>query len=139
MTQIFLYGAGGLGREMLSMINALPEYTPAGFIDDNLPEGTLVGGLRVVHLENLCNRKEAVVISIGDPITKLRLFERLQASSFYYPQLIHQRAVLQHGESVKVGEGSVICACSVITTDVLIGKHVLINLGCTIGHDVTIG
>ena len=35
-----------------------------------------------------------------------------------------------------MGRGIVICAGNILTTDITIGAHVQINLGCTIGHDV---
>ena len=36
---------------------------------------------------------------------------------------------------IRVGEGSIICAGTIITVDVIIGKHVIVNLDCTLGHD----
>jgi sugar O-acyltransferase (sialic acid O-acetyltransferase NeuD family) len=39
---------------------------------------------------------------------------------------------------VSIGEGSIICAGTIITVDISIGEHVIINLDCTIGHDDTI-
>ena len=36
---------------------------------------------------------------------------------------------------VDIGEGSIICAGTIITVDIKIGNHVIINLDCTIGHD----
>lgn len=38
-------------------------------------------------------------------------------------------------ERVIVGEGSIICTGSILTVDISIGKHVIINLDCTLGHD----
>jgi acetyltransferase-like isoleucine patch superfamily enzyme len=37
-----------------------------------------------------------------------------------------------------VGEGSVLCAGTVLTTQIRIGAHVNLNLNCTIGHDTVI-
>lgn len=39
---------------------------------------------------------------------------------------------------VSIGEGTVICSRTIITVDVLIGKHCSVNLNCTIGHDCVI-
>ena len=36
---------------------------------------------------------------------------------------------------VSIGDGSIICAGTIITVDITIGSHVIINLDCTIGHD----
>ena len=36
---------------------------------------------------------------------------------------------------VVIGEGTIICAGTIATVDISIGKHVIINLDCTLGHD----
>ncbi len=36
---------------------------------------------------------------------------------------------------VVIGEGTIICAGTIVTVDISIGKHVIINLDCTLGHD----
>ena len=41
--------------------------------------------------------------------------------------------------NVLVGEGSIICAGTILTTDIKIGRHVILNLCCTVGHDSLIG
>jgi serine acetyltransferase len=38
-------------------------------------------------------------------------------------------------ELVTIGEGTIICAHTIITVNIEIGAHVIINLDCTIGHD----
>lgn len=38
-------------------------------------------------------------------------------------------------KSVSIGEGTIICAGTIATGDISIGKHVIINLDCTLGHD----
>ena len=40
--------------------------------------------------------------------------------------------------AVHISDGAIICAGSVITTDVTIGRFVHVNLDCTIGHDTVI-
>ena len=39
---------------------------------------------------------------------------------------------------VEIGEGSIICAHTIITVNIKIGKHVIINLDCTVGHDAVL-
>lgn len=36
-------------------------------------------------------------------------------------------------------EGAIICPGAIITTDVTIGRHVIVNINATIGHDCVIG
>ena len=39
---------------------------------------------------------------------------------------------------VNIGEGCIICAGNIITVDITIGNHVILNLDCTVGHDAKI-
>ena len=41
--------------------------------------------------------------------------------------------------NIEIGEGSVICAGSILTTNIKIGKHSHLNLLTTIGHDTVVG
>ena len=41
-------------------------------------------------------------------------------------------------DSVIIGEGSIVCAHTIITVNITIGKHVIVNLDCTIGHDAVL-
>jgi acetyltransferase-like isoleucine patch superfamily enzyme len=46
---------------------------------------------------------------------------------------------VEASQRVALGEGVVLCAGTVVTTDVVIGAHVHVNLGCTISHDARVG
>ena len=39
---------------------------------------------------------------------------------------------------VKIGEGSIVCAGTILTVNIYIGNHVIINLDCTVGHDANL-
>lgn len=139
--EIIIYGAGGLGREVLTLINALPEWQPIGFIDDNVPAGTEVKGLKVMGGLSVIQKMTSitnVILAVGSPLVKQRLEEQLLKHSVYFPKLIHPSVILQDSSSITVGAGSIITAGCILTTDIYIGKHVLINLNTTVGHDCTI-
>lgn len=82
-------------------------------------------------------QKLYVVNAIGDPIIKKKVINRLEDSKNTYPVLMHPSVI--SSDRVKVGEGSIICAGNIITVNIEIGKHVIINLDCTIGHDAILG
>ena len=42
-------------------------------------------------------------------------------------------------QSVTAGEGCIICAGNILTVDISIGNHTIINLDCTVGHDAVLG
>lgn len=139
---ILIYGAGGLGKEVLSLVSALPQFEPRGFIDDGLRKDTMVKGLRVLGGLDVLNSFSTpvnLVIAIGDPAAKSILVKMIDPARVYYPVLIHPSVIIQDEGSVTVGEGSIITAGCILTTDIRIQSHVLINLNTTVGHDVAIG
>jgi sugar O-acyltransferase (sialic acid O-acetyltransferase NeuD family) len=139
--QIFIYGAGGLGREILSLIRSLDQWEPVGFIDDDFKNYDTVEGLKVFGYDRLLNEKEAlnVVLAFGNPAHRKQVFERIKNHKLNFPVLIHPSAILQNPQSISLGAGSVVCAGCVLTTNITIGMHVLVNLKNTIGHDTHIG
>ncbi len=141
--KIAIYGAGGLGREVLSMVRALPEWEVVGFYDDGKLKGEEIGGVAVLGAitELIQVREETqMVLAIGSPKIKKQLVEKLVSNSFiHFPTLIHPRALIQDTTSVKIGRGSIITAGVILTTGIDIGSHVLVNLNCTVGHGVHIG
>lgn len=135
---IYIYGAGGLGREVLSLIRQLEGWDPKAFVDDVVTEGTIINGLVVVKDISRIPAGSEVVVAIGDPLVKSRIVANL-GNRFGFPVLIHPRALLQEIATISIGAGSVITANVVVTCNVTIGEHVLINLASTIGHDSRIG
>ena len=143
MKDIVIIGAGGFGREVAWLIEDINiknvEWNIFGFVDDNQAiQGTKIYGYKVVgDIDWLKEQELCVVNAIGDPIIKKKVMEKLAGSKNRYPVLIHP-SVINSG-SVNFGEGSIVCAGNIITVNIEIGKHVIINLDCTIGHDANIG
>lgn len=139
---IVIIGAGGLGREILSLLKALPEWEPMGFLDDNVNKSSHISGLPVLgaiaEAKDLPNGT-AAVIAVGDPKVKASVAARLEGISLQFPVLIHPLAILMNQDTISLGEGTVIGAGAILTTDIVLGKHVLININATVGHDVAIG
>ncbi|MBM7560897.1 acetyltransferase [Fusibacter tunisiensis] len=143
MKDIVIIGAGGFGREVAWLIEDInkknKEWNLVGFVDDNEKiQGSEINGYKVVGNINWLKEQELYVVNaIGDPVTKKKIIEKLDGSKNQYPILIHPSVI--YSESVIFGEGSIICAGNIITVNIQIGKHVIINLDCTIGHDANIG
>lgn len=142
--QIAIYGAGGSAREVAWLIQSCIEdsetYQVVCFIDDNeANHGTMLNGIPVMSLEtarqDYPNAK--VVGGVGTPKTRQRLMEKAAATGFEYDTIIHPR--VERSQWIEVGLGTVICAGNILTTNVILGQHVQINLDCTVGHDVIIG
>lgn len=141
---IAIVGAGGLGKETAVLIDQINKHTKTwnliGFFDDEVNVGTKIVSVPVqgtIDQLNSHNTPLSIVIAIGDPNIKSQLVNRLTNPTLTFPVLIHPTAVI--GSEITLGEGSMITAGCVLTADIKIGRHVLVNLNSTIGHDVTLG
>ena len=136
-----LIGAGGLGQEIAAVLSNHPDFYFAGFYDD-LYTPTQHSNTQIIGtIQDLNNKKEKtnILLSIGNPYTKAAILPKLTNNHLHYPTLIHPKAHLESPGTIGVGEGTIITAGAQLTAKITVGRHVLINLNVTIGHDVTIG
>jgi sugar O-acyltransferase (sialic acid O-acetyltransferase NeuD family) len=141
MKAIYLYGAGGLGREIQSLLHMLPEWKLEGFFDDGVPQGSMINGVMVAGgLPAVREHSELnLTLAIGSPTVKAGILKDLKNLPVNFPVLCHPTALLQDEPNIELGKGIIITAGVILTTGIRIGNHVLLNLNCTIGHDVSIG
>jgi sugar O-acyltransferase (sialic acid O-acetyltransferase NeuD family) len=78
-----------------------------------------------------------MVVAIGSPQHRAAAAARAEAAGFTFASLIHPRS--ERSRWIEIGEGVVICAGSILTTNIRIGRHVHVNLASTISHDVVLG
>lgn len=138
MKDILIIGAGGFGREVEMLINQInsqeKRWNLLGYLDDNLEIGSRVGNLPILGSIEAINRFNDCfyVIAIANSKVKERIVNtiptKLRAAILIHPSVLK-------GQRVTIGEGSIICAGNIITEDIVIGNHVILNLSCTVGHD----
>lgn len=141
VTSIAIYGAGGLGREILTLIRTHSEWNVIGFFDDGVKKGSIVDGVEVLggRADILQYDTLQLVVAVADPVSKRKIVESLESfSGVQFPTVIHPSAILQDTNRIEIGKGTVITAGCILTTGIVIGNHVLLNLNCTVGHDVVI-
>lgn len=147
MKKIVIIGAGGFGREVVQLIKDInknnKQWEIIGYLDD-YPEshGTTRNGASVLGPIDLIGspifQDYYYICSLGNPKTRKQVIERMIEinPSIQFATLIHPSAII--GDENHIGEGTIICARNVLTTNIFIGNHVIINLSCTIGHDTTL-
>lgn len=145
MKEICIYGAGGLGKEIFGLIQAInrkePTWQVLGFYDDAYPRKEQCMGLPVIgNLQDLQSalQGDALVVAIGDPATRKKIVDSLTGLDILYPVLVHPDVTVDLPETVELGEGTVIAAGARLTTEIEVGRHVIINLNTTIGHNASI-
>lgn len=143
MKDLYIIGAGGFGREVawiVERINSIkPTWNLKGFIDD---KETLWGSTEgEYHVFGGCEYLSALedvyaVCAVGSSNVRKKIIEKLKDTSVEFATLVDPSVL--YSNSVKIGEGAIVCAGTIITVDVNIGDHVIVNLDCTIGHDAVI-
>jgi sugar O-acyltransferase (sialic acid O-acetyltransferase NeuD family) len=139
--QIVVFGAGGFAREVCWLAESCTDAGAVVAMIDDAPErhGEMVNGIPVYGLEQARARFPAarMVIALGSPRAREQVAARAAAAGFAFASLIHPR--VERSRHIEIGEGAVICAGSILTTNIVLGRHVQINLTCTVGHDVVLG
>ena len=139
--QLVVYGAGGFAREVCWLAESCPD---AGVVvamvdDDPTQHGTRVNGIPVFGLAEARTRFPAarMAIGIGSPRHRETAAARAASAGFEFETLVHPR--VERSRWIELAEGVLICAGNILTTNIRVGRHVHINLSCTVGHDVVIG
>jgi len=142
MKEILIIGAGGFGREVLWTINDCnkieKKYSVLGFIDDDKSlHGKLVDGFSVLGgldwIEKNYQKSISCVIAIGNSLRKKEIVQQLKKIEPTYATIIHPTVI--SSQSVTIGEGTIIQAGAILTINIVIGKHVHLNIISTVGHD----
>lgn len=146
MKKISIFGAGGFGREVKMLIEQInsekKEWEFIGFWDDDenldthINDSPLLGGMK--QLNEFSGNELYLVCAVAEPNTKEQIINKISNTNIKFPILIHPNAIIGNGKYVSIGEGSIITAGNIITTNIKIGKHVILNLSCTVGHDTII-
>lgn len=144
MKKIAIIGAGGFGREVITIIDAINhfklEYNLIGFFDDKITKGTEINGIKVLgKIDDLNDIKFEldIVLGVGVPKVKEHIISRLKNESLKFPNLIHPNVLISK-DDVSLGYGNVICAGNILTCNIKLENFITLNLSCTVGHDTII-
>lgn len=144
MEKIAIIGSGGFAREVLTLIEdinrQIATYEIMGFIDNDT--SMVIHGYPVIgDDEQVNNTKEAlsVVLAVGEPHLKRKIRNKYTNPLVKFPTVIHPSVLIGDKNTVAIGDGCIICAGCILTTDIVIKDYVTLNLMCTVGHDTEIG
>ncbi|WP_239308374.1 acetyltransferase [Frankia sp. Cj3] len=143
-TALVVVGAGGHGRELMDVVEAVnavrPTYELLGVVDDGQPDLNQLFRREVRHLgpvRLLAEIDAEYVVGIGAPAIRRAVDSMATAWGRQAATLVHPRAVI--GRDVLLGSGNVVCALASITTNVRTGRHVHLNIAATVAHDCRLG
>lgn len=142
---LVIFGAGGFGREVLVLVRQLNAVAPTwdllGFYDDQRPATDLIHGLRYLGTAadlNATPTPLAVAVAVGSSRSRAAVVARLTSLQLQFPALIHPTVACHTYQHLHIGAGCIITQGCILTTDIRLGCHVLLNLSCTVGHDAVL-
>jgi len=141
--RIWIIGGGGFASEChLYLTEAMkrdPKLTFGGFLatSHSLEHYGLECMFRGSYEEHDFEPEDSVVIAIGTPQVRQRLFEEFDDLGVDFYTLIAPSALLS--PSVCYGRGNIFCHNVLICPGVGIGDGNLFNVATTVGHDSCIG
>lgn len=158
MTDLVIVGAGGHGREAVSVARAAKragsaDWNVIGFVDDGASDGSvdtelvkrlgtrLLGGISLLEQSSPVDRGSAHmaaahVIAVGDSRARQAIEARIDPGRVA-AVLVDPTAWI--GEDVELGPGAMLYPGSCCTTNVRIGRHTHLNCGVTVSHDCRVG
>lgn len=147
MQDIAIYGAGGFGKEVASIIKILngkePIWNVIGFFDDSIPAGTqisrygkVLGNMEVL---NKWDKQIAIVFAIGSPRILKLLVGKITNQEVSFPNIIHPEVYFADKLSLLLGKGNVVVRGCSFSVDVTIGDFNQFNSISALAHDVKVG
>lgn len=136
MKDLIIIGGGGFAKEVIWLANDCNRKVK-GVLDDSVQtHNTQVQGATVLgDVSSWVSYKDCeFIIAIGSPRTRQKVLDKmLTFGEPDFATLIHPSVRLSN--TVSIGEGSIICAGSILTADISLGKHNILNLNVTVGHE----
>ena len=136
MKKLGIIGYSAMTREILPRLQE--EYDI--FINDSYENKLLESHIKPSNYSLLSQfdpDKYKALVTIGDPITRMKVVHSMPLNTEYYTFIDTSAKIFDNNNMI--GEGSIICANVIITTNVSIGCHSHINLNTSICHDSIIG
>jgi len=133
---------GGFAREVMWLARECDDkWDLIGVLDDT-PElqGTELCNVPVLGCIDEWQRfKDAnFVVALGSPRFRKSIVNRMESQGkVQFATLVHPLVKLSN--YVSLGEGCIITAGCILTTQITLGSHCICNLSSTIGHDVIFG
>ena len=144
MHDLVIVGCSGHGREVLDAVRAanahLARWNVLGFVDDapTHPDRLSRLGINVLgDTEWLTHQTCDYILGIGSAEIRARLDRRLSDAGLRAAVVVAPSTHV--GADCNLAPGVTVFGQSTITTNVTLGRHVHVNVGCSVQHDTVVG
>ena len=139
MKDLYIYGAGGVGRETIQLIENEGKWNIKGFLDDSKElNKKIIDNIEVVGTSEMIRdlpENSYIALCIANPLIKKKIVDKhknVNWATLISPSIFRAR-------NSEIGNGSIIYHNNTISIDTKIGKFVYINFNSIIPHDNIIG
>lgn len=133
---LVIVGSGGMAMESCWLAQECG-WSPIGFLDDNsAARGKEVLGLPVVGTSADWRKfpGAAFVVAIGLPRDRRSVVRQMSSvGTPRFATLVHPS--VRVSQFVTLGEGTIVASNCVLTVDIVVGRHAILNMGATIAHE----
>lgn len=140
--EVIILGAGSVGGHIVSNLNLYySRRVKPVFLDDDTNKHNktycginILGGISEIKKFNI---NTPVIIGIALPGIKLKMFQYLKSLGYTnFPTLVSRNSWISN--QIEIDHGSIIYPNCSVNYNTQIGKFVILNMNCAIGHDCTI-
>jgi sugar O-acyltransferase (sialic acid O-acetyltransferase NeuD family) len=125
--KLALFGYGGHAREVAAQMNLDVTF----FVDDKYANEVSK------PISTFDPEVYQMMVAVADSKDREKIVKKLPENTSYFT-FVHPTALLMT-KDIEIGIGSFIGAYSILTTNITIGNHAILNRGNQIGHDSKIG
>ncbi|HEY4375184.1 MAG TPA: acetyltransferase [Burkholderiales bacterium] len=131
--RIIIAGAGRFGREVAAWLKVYGDYDLLGFIDDVSAEKDVIS--------RIADHRAAVgceyVVAIGAGAGRVKVGHKLAEKGCRLATIVSPHALLV--QAYDSASGALILGNCSVSSNVIFGRHVLVQGHACVGHDVTLG
>ena len=144
MKDLYIYCAGGFGKEVMDVARRFNEINPKWsnihFLDDISPS-SIKYDAKILRLDDLLSKgamlSGEVVIANGEPAIRKRLFDRLAANGVSMGVVVDVSTLV--ASTAILEPGVVITPLCSISSDAILKRNTSVNTMSIVGHDVEVG
>lgn len=125
--KLALFGYGGHAREVVAQINQEVTF----FVDDEYANEVSK------PISTFNPEIYQMMVAVADSQEREKIVKKLPQNTSYFT-FVHPTALIM-SDNIQLGIGSFIGAYSILTTNISLGNHTILNRGNQIGHDSEIG
>lgn len=140
MAKLGVFGTGGLSLEVLDLITDIYKTTnfnidESVFFIDTLNKNEFHQGLKIVTPDEVDFSITEIIMAIGDSNMREKIVDSLPKEATY-ANLIHPSSYVS--PSARLGTDVIISHCCVVSSNVSVGSHSLLNYHTGIGHETVL-